>query len=419
MGFAPHGGVVNSASASPETSVRETPWAQHALLHTVFFLMGAELFLLSPLLGAIAERFRASDSTTAWVVTSYVLTYAVSSPLLGAVVDRYRRRTVILTGVGVFLVGDLLCALVPSLLLLVLAHAVTGIGGALAAPAIWAYLTETAAPAQRGRAVARGAAMYAGGQILGVPLGTLLAAGLGWRWAFVGIVGGLALSAGLIAGRLREPSARDRDTPSPRSAIAASFVLWRQPSFGLSLGATAFAQAARLGAYTYLGVLYTSRFGFSTTLLGLIGGLVGVGSLIGSMLAGPIVDWWRAHGRNEPILCVGWGIVLAIGLAVALTADSPVLSLVAVIIWFAAGGAFYSTAQAFLVDAVPDQRAAAVSWNNAAMNAGVAAGTAILGAAAATGHVFPLLAVVLALVGSGLGGVLALRARARHRISRG
>ncbi|MEE2058815.1 hypothetical protein [Rhodococcus artemisiae] len=52
-----------------------------------------------------------------------------------------------------------------------------GFGGALVGPAMWAYLAETATPCERGRAIARGTAAYAGGQIIGVPLETFLAAG--------------------------------------------------------------------------------------------------------------------------------------------------------------------------------------------------------------------------------------------------
>ncbi|MDQ2708294.1 MAG: MFS transporter [Actinomycetota bacterium] len=147
----------------------------------VFFLMGAELFLLPPLLTTIAADLHVGAAATAWVLTSYVLTYALTSPPLAALSDRFGRREVILTGVAIFAFGDLACALAPTLTLLVVAHAVSGLGGALAAPAILAYLGETATPDERGRAVSRGAAMYAAGQIVGVPLGVLLATSLGWR----------------------------------------------------------------------------------------------------------------------------------------------------------------------------------------------------------------------------------------------
>ncbi|NKS79334.1 MFS transporter, partial [Rhodococcus hoagii] len=51
-----------------------TPWGQHSLLHAIFFLMGGELFLISPLLPTIADDLGTSIPATALVVTAYGLT---------------------------------------------------------------------------------------------------------------------------------------------------------------------------------------------------------------------------------------------------------------------------------------------------------------------------------------------------------
>lgn len=396
------------SSRSGVTPTR-TPWAQHALLQAVFFLMGGELFLISPLLPTIAADFGTSIPTTALVVTAYGLTYAAVSPVLGALAEHVARRRVILTGLTVMVVGEILCALAPNLPLMVGARMVGGIGGALMGPAIWAFLAETAVPRERGRAISRGAAAYAGGQIIGVPLGTLVAARFDWRWAFAGVALVLIAVGAAIALRLREPGRVIVRPDRAVTALATSFRLWSDRTFRLIMLGNLCAQAARLGTYAYAGALFSTRFGLGTETLGLIGALVGIGSFAGSLAAGPLVDRWRGAGRREPVLCIGWGGLLAAALALAILAPADWASLIGFMLAFAAGSAFFSTGQVFLTSELAERRSAAVSWNNSAMYVGTAVGTAVLGALGYGSGGFASGAIVFAVAATSCSALLATR----------
>lgn len=386
-----------------------TPWGQHTLLQAVFFLMGGELFLISPLLPTIAAGFGTSIPATALVVTAYGLTYAAVSPLLGALAEHLPRRRVILAGVAVMVLGEVLCALAPNLPLLVAARMIGGVGGALMGPAIWAFLAETALPAERGRAISRGAAAYAAGQIVGVPLGTLVAASFDWRWAFAGVAVALAGVGVAIALRLREPARVVTRPDRALTALAASFGLWGSRTFRFVMFGNLFAQAARLGTYAFAGALFATRFGYGTETLGLIGALVGIGSFAGSLVSGPIVDRWRGAGRREPVLCVGWGLLLAAALALAVLAPAGWASIAGFMVAFAAGSAFFSTGQVFLTSELAERRAGAVSWNNSAMYVGTAIGTAVLGATGFGSTPFAIGSVVFACAATACSALLARR----------
>lgn len=399
--------IAQSATTHPQV---KTPWAQHTLLHLVFFLMGAELFVLPPLLSTIVSALGATPQSTAWVATSYVLTYSITTPLLAATTERFNRKSVILAGVGVFALGDLLCSVAPSMTALIAAHAISGLGGALAAPAMWAMLAETAAPDQRGQAVSRGAATFAAGQIVGVPAGTLLAAHGGWRAVFAAVCTGLLLSGALIAVSLRLSTRVQRLATPTSLALKASLSLWHRRNFALTLAITGCAQAARVGAYTYLGVLYHQRFGLSATQLGAIGALVGAGSLTGSLLAGPLIDRCRRRGRSELTLCIPGSLAIGAGLIAGLTTHTLAVSIAAVSIWSAAGAACYSTTQASLSNTVPELRGPAASWNNAAMNGGIAIGTAVLGLVSTNiGIEFIITAVLFAMAACALSATTLAR----------
>lgn len=370
--------------APPEET--STPWGQFLLLYAVFFLMGAEMYLVSPLLPTISRELHTATSTAAGLVTSYVLAYAIAGPLVGIFADRTERRVFITGGVVLFLIGNILCALAPTIGLLIAARVVTGLGGAIAAPAIWAYLAERGAEHQRGKAISWGASLYSLGQVLGVPLGAFVAAATSWRWVFVGIGLLLACTVPILALRLRGPR------PTGHSTLAALVRPWRIPKISLGLIATILLQAGRLGTYTFVGVLFAQRFGLSLEKLGLVGLLVGLGSFAGSLVTGPLVDRARAAGRNEIWLSVGWACLFTPAVVVAVTTTHLVVALTALFIWFVAGGGFYSTQQAYFSSVDPNQRASVVSWNNSMMNAGIALGTSALGALSLGGTGFATLA---------------------------
>ncbi|GHG41727.1 MULTISPECIES: MFS transporter [Amycolatopsis] len=391
------------AAAAPAVRVA-TPWLRFALLYAVLCLMGVETFLISPLLPTIASDLGASTQTTATVVTAYVLTYAIVGPFVGARSDRAPRRVFVTAGLGLFLIGNLLCGLAPGIGLLIAARALTGLGGAIAAPAMWAYFAETARPTHRGKAIGLGAASYALGQVLGVPVGATVAHAANWRWNFFAVAAGLVLIVPIIAWRLSGPR------PEGHASLGGSFRIWRSRPIRSALLATALLQGGRLGTYTYAGALLTQRFGLSVGQLGLVGMVVGAASLIGSMLAGPLLDRAHRFGNANGWLAAAWAVLFSVAVTVASLSNHFVLSVTALAVWFVAGGAFYTTQQTYLSSAEPRQRASTVSWNNAMENAGVAAATSLLG-------LFPLggLAFTAAAAGLGLGAAAISATRALTR----
>lgn len=120
-----------------------------------------------------------------WTVTGYTLTLAALILLGGASGDRFGRRRVFLIGVVWFAVASVLCAIAPTVLLLVAARVVQGAGAALLTPASLAILEASFDPEDRGAAVATWAG-FAGiaGALAPLVGGWLLDLG-SWRWVFV------------------------------------------------------------------------------------------------------------------------------------------------------------------------------------------------------------------------------------------
>ncbi len=165
-------------------------------------------------LPALADDLGAGVAERQWVVTSYLLTLSALILLGGSLGDRYGRRRVFLVGVGWFAVTSLLCAVAPTLPLLIAARTCQGIGAALLTPGSLAIIQSTFAPEDRARAIGAWSALGSIGAALGPLLGGVLIDWLSWRWVFL-ITVPLAVVV-VVVGVRHVPESRDRTiTGSP------------------------------------------------------------------------------------------------------------------------------------------------------------------------------------------------------------
>lgn len=109
-------------------------------LFLAVFVVGADSFIISPLLPAIQMAFNTTLSNVAFAVTIYALCYAVGSPFFGPLGDQFNKRKLLMTGIVVFLVGTFLCGTAHSLAEFYLYRALAGIGASLLVPNVWAFI---------------------------------------------------------------------------------------------------------------------------------------------------------------------------------------------------------------------------------------------------------------------------------------
>jgi predicted MFS family arabinose efflux permease len=378
------------------TTTSKTSPARTAGAFGLLFLIGAETFILSPLLPAITDTLHTTVAVTANATTAYVLVYAVASPFLGSLSDRIGRRAPLVLGAVLFLTANLLCAAAPHVAVLILARAVGGLGAALAGPSSWAYLADCAqTPGEVGRLMGRGMAYFSAGQVVGLPLGAGIAAVAGWRWSFAVIAAGTVLATAVITRAV--PGTRPAGTvPSVRDGLRVALV----PSISPILLITLLVQCFSLGTYAYVGQLLHDRLGWGTALLGLVGALVGLGSITGSLIGGRLTGADRIPAAARTTL---WIIVTAAGVIAFALTRSAAPAILSVIVWFVGSGGFVTEQQTSLALAAGDRRAAAAAWNTSFMHAGTAIGVVVVGTA------LPGAAVAATVVGGGLALMISAR----------
>ncbi|MEU1281559.1 MFS transporter [Streptomyces sp. NPDC005805] len=369
---------------------------RYAGVFLLLFLFGTETFLVSPLLPTIAEDIEVSESAAAHSVTAYVLVYAIAAPFLGLLSDRFGRRRVLLAGTALFLLSNVAAALSTGLAPLIVSRALAGLAAAAAGPAIWAHIAETAPDRVRGRALGLGMALFSSGQVIGVPLGAFLAGLAGWRSAFLALAVGTAAAVPLL---LRQVAPAAPGAAAPESgAIGSVLAAWRHPALRRALGVNTAFHAANLGAYTFLGVVLVDRFDLSVSALGLVGVLVGAGSVAGSLLGGRLGDRARAAGRTDLPLLPVWALLLAAGIALSAAGPGIVLALLGVAVWFLASGGFVTDQQTLAGTAAPELRATSSAWLTSTMYAGTGVGAWAVGGFGSAGTGTLVVGVGLALV---------------------
>ena len=139
----------------------------------------------------IQKTFDASVTSTAWLVTIYLIAMAVGQPIGGRLGDLYGRRPVYLIGLLWFAAASLGCAFAPDLVWLIVFRLQQAIAGTLVFPNGAALVREAIPEGRRGMAFGMVGLAAATAAASGPPLGGILAATLGWAsifWANVPLI---------------------------------------------------------------------------------------------------------------------------------------------------------------------------------------------------------------------------------------
>ena len=149
-------------------------------------IVGVDVTIVNVALPAIQGSYHASLSGLQWTIDGYTLVLGSLLMLAGSTADRLGRRRVFQSGLALFSLGSLLCALAPSLELLVAFRVVQAIGGAMLSPVAMSIVRNVFDdPRERAQAIGVFAAMFGISMALGPVLGGFLVSAISWRAIFL------------------------------------------------------------------------------------------------------------------------------------------------------------------------------------------------------------------------------------------
>jgi EmrB/QacA subfamily drug resistance transporter len=157
-----------------------------------------------------------------WVANAYLLTLSSLILVSGSLADIYGERRVFTLGVVGFGVASLLCALAPTVELLVVARALQGVSGALLTPASLAIIVAVFPERERGAAIGSWTAFGGIAYLIGPLIGGQIVDSASWRWVFAINIPLVLLTLALASRYV--PEARTAEGPRPRLDMAGALL---------------------------------------------------------------------------------------------------------------------------------------------------------------------------------------------------
>src|SRR3984893_2035226 len=114
-------------------------------LMLTMFLAALDQTIVATALPTIGRQFQ-DVSSLSWVITAYLLASTAVAPVFGTLSDIYGRRAMIITAMSLFIVGSILCAVAPSMPVLILARGLQGLGGGGIMPVVPTVISDMVAP---------------------------------------------------------------------------------------------------------------------------------------------------------------------------------------------------------------------------------------------------------------------------------
>ena len=213
------------------------PYALAALL---IGLVGGFSAVLGP---AFVQDIGIAYNNTTWTALAQAMSTAACAPILGKVGDVIGRRKTLLLGIGVFTLGNVLSALAGSLVFMMIARFIVGIGTAAIGPVILAYIA-TQFPQDK---IAKGFSLYmllsSASVIIGPTIGGLIVSAYGWRamlWVCVAICAGIGVACALTFREQASPGKALQSFDAAGAVLILIFfsLLLCVPSFGQNFGWT-------------------------------------------------------------------------------------------------------------------------------------------------------------------------------------
>ncbi|GEO59049.1 MFS transporter [Companilactobacillus bobalius] len=338
-------------------------------LFLVVFVIGADSFIISPLLPAIEKDYAVTTSQAALAVTIYALCYAVGSPFFGPLGDKFNKRKLLITGLLIFLIGSFICAQATNIGIFYFGRAVAGIGAAVTMPNVWAtvgsYFTGKKLNIVMGITMSALSLSIA----IGVPLGTLLSQLSNWHMAFWGSIILTLMAFGVLL--LVVPSLKGNQGKLKYLASFQTLVKSRRALLSLSINLVWMFGFYLI--YTFLGTFLNQNFHFNTAQTGNIFIVYGLSNFIASFCGGHLLS---KLGAMKDVIINGFlSMIFILGLVIW---QNQLWGIIIFLILLAlVQGLGVTALTTYIVGVVPDKRSTVMSFNSSFLYLGLTLGSLI------------------------------------------
>ncbi|AYV69277.1 MULTISPECIES: MFS transporter [Niallia] len=339
------------------------------LLSLGAFVMGTAEFVVSGILEIISSDLGISISIAGQLITVYSLSYAMGALVLVVLTAKFERKKILLYSIITFIIGNIVAFFSYDYFLLILSRVIKAISGGLYIVVATNYAAQIAITEKKGSAMATVITGFTVSLVLGVPIGTFLAAYLNWRYIFL-IIAVFTVFLLLLLYKLL-PSIKGKKPIPFKQQI--QIIKDRRVIMGLIT--TIFWILGYTMVFAYISPLLSNGANFSIEMTSIALFVLGTFAFLGSRFGGYAVDKW---GPNRTISISL--LVHAISLFVLTVTQYSIIGVfITLAVW---GGATWTTTSAkqfYLISLKPQSSETILSFNTALMNIGMMLGSALGG----------------------------------------
>jgi predicted MFS family arabinose efflux permease len=329
------------------------------------FVIGTGAMMVAGMLNQLSSEFSLPPPQVAQLLSAFAIVCGVGAPMLAVTLATVGRRTLLTGALLIYALGHALAVLTQSFTVLLLIRAFTALGAAIFTPQAAATVSLLTPLAQRGRAVGLIFLGWSLASVVGLPLGSYIAATYHWHSA-MGLVALLSV-LGAIAAWCTVP---DGLYGQPISLTAFKALLGHRPVMQV-LGVTILSACGLFSMFAYLAPLMRDAVGATTTQIPLLFACYGLAGLLGSVMVTRYVD---QHGAPKIVaLCLS--ITTAMLLLWPLASLHLSLAFVIAFLWGVPGFAVNGTQQSRVIRVAGAMAPVAVALNSSAIYMGQAIGT--------------------------------------------
>jgi len=332
------------------------------------FSIGTTEFIVAGILPNIAGDLGVDIPTAGYLISGYAIGVAVGGPIVALVTGGFERRATLLVLLGIFVAGNVFCALAPSYGWLMTARLLLSIShGAYFGIAV--VVAASLVPEERhASAVATVIAGITVANIFGVPAGTWIGNAYGWRATFwaIAILGGVALTA------LALWMPRSEAKHGGLAGMGHQFRMLGRQEVYLSYAMLFCTTIGFFASFSFIVPMLLDTSGVSVAALPWVLSLLGVGTLIGLTGGG---RWARRSIMGVAIAVFAALIVLNALLVAVLGHTLP--AIVVLFLWAIGNFAFSAPLQSRILKGAHEAPNLAASLISSAFNIGISVGAAI------------------------------------------